>query len=369
MSMNFFLNTKIITGENCVIKNSAELKKLGDRCMIVTGGSSAEKCGALNDVLFALQEEKIAYVIYNEIRQNPTAESCIRGGKKAREYGARFIIGIGGGSPLDAAKACAVAAANPDADEDYLYSLKWENAPLKTVAVGTTAGTGSEVTGVSVLTDSHGRKRSFRAESTYPVLSFGDYRYTSFMPDRLTRSTAVDALSHSLESFFNRTANEMSVCFALRGVKTALPVLRKIAAEGTENLSREDREALYSASLFGGLAISVTGTAFPHALGYFLTENHGIEHGTACGVFLNEFIDHNMNAAPAECETLFREVQTDSRELKDIISSVLPEISVKLSDEDIAELSPRWVNNRGLNKTFGTPDAEFVNSMLRRLFC
>lgn len=368
MNMNFYLNTKLITGKNCVRDNSAEFKKLGDRCLIVTGKNSAEKCGALGDVIYALEKEKISYVIYNEICQNPTARVCLEGGRIAKETGARFVVGIGGGSPLDAAKACAAAAAAENPDEDYLYRAKWEKAPLKIVAVGTTAGTGSEVTGVAVLTDSNGRKRSFRTESTFPVLSLGDWRYTEFMSDRLTRSTAVDALSHSLESYLNKTANDITKCFASAGIAEALPVLDKISYGGTETLSGEDREKLYNASLYGGLAISVTGTAFPHALGYFLTENYGVEHGTACGVFLNEFIDYNLKSAAAECEKLFKSAGTDAVQLKRIISAVLPEINVKLTKEDVKELSPRWENNRGLNKTFGTPGVEFVNSMLERLF-
>lgn len=366
--MNFFVNTKVITGVDCVKNNSEKLGSFGDRCLIVTGASSAKKCGALDDVISALNAQGVKYEIYDKICQNPTVESCFEAGLIANSIGADFILGIGGGSPLDASKAIAVVAANPDISEEKLYSMQWENQPLPVVAVGTTAGTGSEVTSVAVITNSKGFKKSFRNDLTYPVLSLGDPKYTQSLSDSFTRSTAVDALAHCVESFFNRSANDISKVFAVAGVRKLFRVFDKIISDGTQNLTLEDREQLYNASLLGGYAISVTGTAFPHALGYFLTENYGVAHGTACAVFLNKFIEYNSAVKPELTAEFFEETGLILQSFKSAVSAVTPEINVSLTDEDIKNLSPRWQNNAGLKRNWGDIDSDFVNALLRKLF-
>ena len=368
MNMNFYVNTKVITGADCVRENADKISRFGRKCLIVTGAVSAKKSGALDDVLYALALQGIEYTIYDKIQQNPTVESCFEAGRLAYEKAVDFILGIGGGSPLDASKAIAVVAANPEISEAKLYSMEWAEKPLPVVAVGTTAGTGSEVTSVAVITNSTGLKKSFRNDFTYPALSFGDPKYTLSLSDSFTRSTAVDALAHCVESFFNRSANDMSKNFAIAGTRKLFKVFSKIIASGTESLTLADREELYNASLFGGYAIAVTGTAFPHALGYFLTENYGIAHGTACAVFLNEFIDYNIDVNPELADEFLSEIRFSADEFKAVVSAVTPEIAVNLSDGDIAELSPRWEGNAGLRRNWGNADAEFVNSLLRKLF-
>lgn len=366
--MNFFVNTRVITGVDCIKNNSERFGSFGEKCLIVTGASSAKKCGALDDVVSALKSQGVRYEIYDKIQQNPTVESCFEAGRLAYEIGAEFVVGIGGGSPLDASKAIAVVAANPDASEEMLYAMQWANQPLPVIAVGTTAGTGSEVTSVAVITNSKGFKKSFRNDLTYPVLSFGDPKYTMSLSDSFTRSTAVDALAHCVESFFSRSANDISKVFAVAGVRKLLKAFDKIITEGTEKLTTDDREQLYNASLLGGYAIAVTGTAFPHALGYFLTENYGIAHGTACAVFLNEFIEYNSTVRPELTAEFFDEIRLDKEAFRAAVEAVTPAINVSLSDDDIVKLSPRWENNASLKRNWGDFDAQCVNSVLRKLF-
>ncbi|MBR6532142.1 MAG: iron-containing alcohol dehydrogenase [Clostridia bacterium] len=368
MNMNFYVSTKVITGIDCVRDNADKIAVFGKKCLIVTGETSAKKCGALDDVVSVLESHGVKYEIYDKICQNPTVESCFEAGLIAHGFGADFILGIGGGSPLDASKAIAVVAANPDISEEKLYAMQWANQPHPVVAVGTTAGTGSEVTSVAVITNSKGLKKSFRNDLTYPVLSLGDPKYTMSLSDSFTRSTAVDALAHCVESFFNRSANDISKIFAVAGVKKLISVFDKIISDGTQSLTLEDREQLYNASLLGGYAIAVTGTAFPHALGYFLTENYGVAHGTACAAFLNEFIEYNSQVKPELTAEFFDEIRMEKEDFKSAIASVMPEINVHLTEEDIAELSPRWKNNAGLKRNWGDVDTDFVNSLLKNLF-
>ena len=368
MNMNFYVPVQIITGKGCVAANSSVFKNAGTRCLIVTGKSAAKKCGALDDLIAVLTDAGIGHAVFDGIEQNPSYASCLAAATVAKDTGANFIVGIGGGSPLDAAKAIAVLATCTDTSADALFSMKWDAAPLPVIAIGTTAGTGSEVTPVAVITNPEGRKLSIRASSIYPIAALGDPTYTTSLSPAFTRSTALDALAHCLESYFNRTANDISKIFAQRGITILAKMLKKTVACDTDPLSYEDREELYIASLYGGLAIGVTGTAFPHALGYFLSEQYSIPHGNACAVYLEDFIAYNVATAPEEADALFAALGITADELIGLIRANLPSVDVALSREDVNALAPRYENNKSLNKCLGTVDREFAVSLLEKLF-
>ena len=115
--MEFYMPSRLVTGEGCVQKNASGLAALGRRCLIVTSGSGARRSGALNDVEHALEQQGIAFSLFDGITPNPAVADCEAAGKEAVAFGADFVLGIGGGSALDAAKAAAVFAANPDMTE------------------------------------------------------------------------------------------------------------------------------------------------------------------------------------------------------------------------------------------------------------
>ena len=368
VDMNFYVPVNIITGKGCLAANAAIFQKTGKRCLIVTGRHAAKKSGALSDLVAILDKAEIAYSVFDDIEQNPSYHSCLAAAQVAKNVGAEYIIGIGGGSALDAAKAIAVLAACTDTSSDALFSMKWDAKPLPIIAIGTTAGTGSEVTPVAVITTPNGRKVSVRAPSLYPIAAFGDASYTMSLSPDFTRSTALDALAHCLESYFNRTANDISRLFAKRGIDILSKMLERTVDCDKAPLSFTDREALYIASLYGGLAISVTGTAFPHALGYFLSEQYAIPHGNACAIYLEEFINYNEAVAPEESASLFASLGLTAKALIGLIKSNLPQIDISLSEEKIAELSPRYENNKSLKKCYGTADRAFAEALIRKLF-
>ena len=147
--MQLYMPTKVYSEENCVINHGKELSVLGTKAMIVTGRSSAVKCGALKDVLQALGETP--YILFDRVEENPSIETVMEARQIAIENGVDFFIGIGGGSPMDASKAISLMTRNPQATEDVLY--KAEPLPHFPVAcIPTTCGTGSEVTPYAILT-------------------------------------------------------------------------------------------------------------------------------------------------------------------------------------------------------------------------
>jgi alcohol dehydrogenase class IV len=174
MQFKFQLATRVFLGTGCIRQNREELLKLGKKAVIITGRNSAKASGALNDIIEILREASLEYHVYDKIENNPTLENVREAGLEAKSFGADFVIGIGGGSPLDAAKAVAVLAVN-SIQPSELYTNTFENKPLPIAAIPTTAGTGSEVTPYSILNRNDlETKMSFGNEDTFPKIAFMD---------------------------------------------------------------------------------------------------------------------------------------------------------------------------------------------------
>ena len=368
MNLNSFMPVKLVTGQGCVRASAKELAKLGKVCLIVTGKTAAKKSGALQDVTDTLDGNGQKWVLFDAIGQNPRLTDCVAAAEKAIAAGADFILGIGGGSALDAAKCIAVLAANPGMTQAQLYAFDWANAPLKIAAVGTTAGTGSEVTKVSVITTPDGRKKSFHHEAIFPALSLGDPNYTMSLPPMVTRATAVDVLAHCAESFFSRSANHLSRCYAVEGIRLLLGVFRAMAENGRDDLDYDTRERLYCASIYGGLAINVTGTCFPHTMGYLLTEAFGIPHGTACAVFQKDFYEYNKTVVPQLAAEYLERIGCGEEEYLSLLEKITPPCEVSMDEALIAASHSRWIGNGSIAKCQGTFTPDMADQVLRRKF-
>ena len=356
--MKFHTPTEVFFGENCLTKH-ADMLICGKKALIVTGKTSARACGALDEVTGILTAAGVAYDVFDGMRQNPLVSDCMR----AAHTDADFVIGIGGGSPMDASKAVAILAASSGMTEEELFSGGWKNV-LPVVCVGTTAGTGSEVTPISVVTTSEGRKKSIRSEQIYPVVSYMDPRYTYALSDRFTRSTAIDALCHAAESYFSLAATDLSRGYAAHAIKMLLPAFARYDGAPTE----KDRAALMEGALYGGLAISVTGTALCHALSYFLSEDHDVPHGCACGVYLPAFMKINALAAPELYAAFFKEIGASEEDFFRAFSRMMPPLSLRLSAAEISSLAPRWNANANLQKTRGDTSPARITALLTDLF-
>lgn len=344
--MDFLLSipVKVISGEGCVLKNSEKFASFGKRCIIVTGSNSAKLSGAIDDVTAALEKENIEYTIFSKIGPNPLLSVCHEGGKKARDFNADFVIGIGGGSPLDAAKAIAVYASNESLSKEEIYNATNRKPALKLVLIGTTAGTGSEVGKVAVLTnDETGRKKSIAYDDCFPSLTFADSKYTRCMPYSVTVSTALDALSHALEGYFSSKCTDIPTMFAEKAVKLIWNGLKEL--DRTKSLpTNEMREELYYGSLYAGITLSYCGTAFPHPLGYVLTENYGIAHGTACAAFMPEFMQRAKLYEEAKTNKILSLVGENLDSFCLTIKNLTALGEIKMTKSEIENYCSRWDN-------------------------
>ena len=343
MTYDFYMPVRILGGEN-IVKHSAEmLSKFGKNCLIVTGGSGAFKSGALQDVIDALTSVNVNYRIFDKIEQNPLAATCKAGGEEARKYGCDFIIGIGGGSALDASKAVSVFAANPELDTESVYSCKFNNQPLPAVGIGTTAGTGSEISAVSVITDSEGVKRSIKGDFGYFKIVFADWRYTSSCPFKVTVSTALDAFMHASEGWLGPRCNEPAAAFAAECLPKIFFDLKRMYKSG-DLPDAEGRRTLYHASLSAGFTLNYCGTLFPHPVGYILTEHYGIPHGRACAAFFEGLVRKAEIFAPERVNSLFELFQDDKTSVISIISALADCGNIDISKDAANEYIKRWKN-------------------------
>ncbi len=363
---SFYMPVSILGGDNALEKNKNVLLSLGKKCLIVTGKASAKKSGALDALIAIFNELNIEYAIFDKITENPLTTTCYEGGKLAREINADFVFGIGGGSPLDAAKAVCVYATNPHIVNDGIYTEEVVNAPLPLALIGTTAGTGSEVSGVSVLTRENGRKQSVNGKNYYAKYVFADAKYTYSVPHYTTASTALDALSHAVESSFSPRGDFLAQQFALISVKMIYPILEKLS-KSDELPSIEDRNALYFASLYAGFALNKGGTGFPHGMGYALTEDYGIPHGLACAVFIPKYLEEAQKANKELHKAFFDAMGTSPKEFEKLVKHFC-NFDFTISEAKIKEYEIRW---EGL-KNFNNSPTPFNNKnaaiLMRSLF-
>ncbi|MBE6703088.1 MAG: iron-containing alcohol dehydrogenase [Ruminococcaceae bacterium] len=290
MNLSFFMPTRVLAGRGVIAQNADRLR-LGRHALLVTGKSSAKRSGALEDVTAALAALGIGYTVFDGITENPPLLTCFEAGQIAADAGADFVIGIGGGSPMDAAKAVAAFAANPTIQPIELYDPeKRLNPSLPIVAIPTTSGTGSEVNPYAVITLPDGeRKKTFTCDASWPRIAFVDPKYTDTLPYGTTVSTALDAFAHAMESYLSPKSSAFSEAAALFAAERIWDVLSQYPDAFTPDM----RDTLSAASTAAGMAISVTGTGFPHPLGYSLTLLDGIPHGRACAAFAEDYITYN----------------------------------------------------------------------------
>lgn len=335
MNFSIDLPVRLISGRGCLTQSSQSLI-LGKRAIIVCGGHGAAVSGALDDVCRILEATQVEYLIFDRITENPPLATCFDGGQAAHAFSADFVIGIGGGSSLDAAKAIAAFAANPAIEPEQLFdAAAIERSPLPLALIPTTAGTGSEANPYAVLTLPDGvRKRSFVHRGVWSKVSFLDPGYTNSLPHRSTISCALDAFAHGLESYLSPKSTELSAMMAMYAMRGIWDVLTRYPEHFDDNM----RETLLYCSCAAGIAISVTGTGFPHPLGYPITLIDGIPHGAACAAFDGDYIEYNERTelGQQKMQQIYTALGTTSRIMKEYLPA-LSEVELEMTEQDIAE--------------------------------
>lgn len=350
--------------EGALSRCGAIARGFGRRCFIMTSGSAAERSGALTDALNSLKAAGVEATVFPLITANPTVQQCRMAVDAIKASFSHSILAIGGGSVMDAAKATAWLAYNYVRDSEKLFAAELRREPMPLMLCGTTAGTGSEVSAVAVITDDSGKKRSIKHRHCFAKYVFADARYTDSCPRDVTVSTALDALAHAVEGYLSPACDDVSTMFA----EKALPLIAsELAALCEKDLPDKDgRDRLFDGALYAGFVLCACGTAFPHPMGYVLTEEHGIPHGQACAVFMPALLDCAKTAAPHRAARLF--ALCGGEETLRRILSTLVSADIRMTEDQLAACAERFANLPHFARVPGGFDGKRADALCRRLF-
>ncbi len=293
---------QVVFGESCLGETGAFVGSFGKHALLVTGGGPTSRCAAVEALGKILKEAGIALSHFAEVEADPSVETAEKGLALAREMKCDFVIGLGGGSPMDTAKIVAARMNNEGdiASWEGVGRIPRRSAPL--MCIPTTAGTGSEVTWAAVLTGGKRRqKMSIVSQNLYPVLAVIDPELTYSMPPDLTAATGMDAFTHAVESFVARRAWEPTRALSLKAAQLTFANLEKACADGADN---EARHAMSLASFMAGMAFTSSGLGLAHALSHAVGAHFGVPHGKANAILLPHVMRFNLES----CPELYREL-------------------------------------------------------------
>lgn len=293
-NFRFYLPTEVFAGRECV-RVHANAWVLGRKALVVTGRQGAKVSGALEDVLAVLKRWSVEATVFDGVSANPDVEQVYAG--VAAAEGCDFVVAVGGGSPMDAAKAIAWAAGADIPRETFLRRTPVTGERvLPIVAVPLTCGTGSEVTPYAIITDHVAQtKVNISGPALFPRVALLDAHYLASLPKATVCDTALDALSHAIEGAYSPRANRMTLAMSEEAIRILVPELLRLAHGEFVNLSQ-----LHYAAMLAGMVIAQTGTGLVHAMGYPLTYHKGLPHGRANGILLAGYLEFMGNT----CATL-----------------------------------------------------------------
>jgi alcohol dehydrogenase len=276
--------------------------ELGARRPLVVTDPFMQKSGTVDAALDALRAAGFDTAVFAETVPDPTTDSLVAGLEAVREHEADVLIGFGGGSSIDTAKALGLLSKQGGPMRQYKAPKRITGASLPVVAVPTTAGSGSEATQFSIISDSETNEKMLCAGPAFlPVVAVVDYELTLSMPARLSADTGVDALTHAIEAYVSRKANPFSDGFALAAITAIGQNLREVYKDGA---NREAREAMMLAATQAGIAFSNSSVALVHGMSRPLGAHFHIAHGLANAMLfpaVTEFSVAGAEARYADC--------------------------------------------------------------------
>lgn len=329
-----------------------EINRLGLTKAFVATDKDLIKFGVADKVLSVLQKAGIPYVVFSEIKPNPTVSNVKAGVKAFAESGADFILAIGGGSSIDTSKAIGIITNNPEFSDvvslEGVAPTKKKSVPI--IALPTTAGTAAEVTINYVITDEQNEKKMVCVDpNDIPAIAIVDAELMYTLPKSLTASTGLDALTHAIEGLITKGAWEMSDMFEIKAIEMITRYLETAVFEPT---NAEARNGMAVAQYIAGMAFSNVGLGVVHGMAHPLGAIFDIPHGVANALLLPVIMEYNAPAALdkyvqiAKAMNVYKENMTKEEAAKAAVDAVkalsirvgipqhLSELGIKESDLD-----------------------------------
>lgn len=294
--------TRIRFGVGAVADLAAMVRELGGSKVFLVVDPGLKQAGLLEKITAPLTTGAIPYELYDRVDPEPGLQLADNGAALARQAGADCVVGVGGGSALDVAKAISILLTNGGRAEDYIGLGKIKKAGLPKIMIPTTAGTGAEVTFTAVFINEKTKsKAGMNGDPLYPDAALLDPALTVSLPPAVTAATGIDAFTHALEAYVSNQAHALSDMYALEAIELISLNLGPAYANG-KNMAA--RSAMLMGSLLGGKALATAGVGLVHAMAYPLGGMFNIPHGLANAVLLPYVVDYNIIGAPLKYATV-----------------------------------------------------------------
>ncbi|WP_114325272.1 iron-containing alcohol dehydrogenase [Candidatus Colwellia aromaticivorans] len=302
MSNQIILPRILQIGEGASQEIASILASLNCHKPLIITDKMMVELGYVKKVVDLLTQQKIFCDVFDQTVPEPTVSSIMEGVKQVRSGDYDVIIAIGGGSPIDSAKAIAILGKYGGEMQDYKFPRQVNEAGLPLIAIPTTAGTGSEVTRFTIITDDVNDEKMLCCGMGFmPVAALVDYNLTLSLPPRISADTGIDALTHAMEAYVSQKANSYSDCQAIAAMRLIGPNLRKSYHNGSDHKSRE---AMMLGSTLAGIAFSNASVALVHGMSRPIGAFFHVPHGLSNAMLLPSVTGFSISAAPekyADC--------------------------------------------------------------------
>lgn len=315
-AFTYYSPTEIFFGQGKIQEIGKVTKKYGRKALLVTGKGKTSEI-AVKVVKPLLEVEGITTRHFDGVLPNPTTDIVTAGASIVGEFGAEVIIGLGGGSAMDTAKAIAVEASHPGTAWDYnCHTEGPTEKTLPIIAVGTTAGTGSQVTQCAVITQAENKDKSaIWNKNIFPKAAIVDPELTKLMPESVTAQTGFDAFCHNFEAYLSVNTSPMVEIMALEAIRMIIEYLPRALKDGED---MEARSKMAWADTLGGLTNSNAGVTLPHGLGMQVGGHcPQVTHGQALAVFYPAFTRYTWKNAVEKFATVGRILNPDLEKVGD----------------------------------------------------
>ena len=302
MNFRFHIPTTVESGAGISKSCGSYLKEVGAQRIFVVTDKGIRQAGLLDTITASLQEAQLEFTIFDKTEANPSAGSIMSGLEQCKAYAADHVLAVGGGSSIDTAKGIAVMANNEGNILDYEGVGKLPRAGLPLMVIPTTAGTGSEVTASTIVTNSETQfKAAVISPYIFPNWALLDAELTIKLPQSITAATGMDALTHAIESYTSKSATPMSQAMALHAIRMIGRSLPRAYFVGSDLAARE---AMLVASMIAGAAFAQSRLGNVHAISHTLGGVFNIPHGIANATLLPFVMQFNRPA----CEERMRDI-------------------------------------------------------------
>lgn len=295
MSNTYYFPSTVLMGAGAIESVPGEIKNLNVKKAIVITDNVLVKVGIVGKVLAVLDRENIEYVVFSDVKPNPTVKNVEDGYKVLKDNNCDFIISIGGGSPQDAAKGVGILGTNGGRLVDYngVHLSKHKSLPI--VAINTTAGTASEATINYVITDEERKvKMVIVDKNSMASVAVNDANLMVDMPKSLTAATGMDALTHAIEGYVSTGATAFTDMFNLEAIKVIYANLKQSVEDG-KNI--EAREQMAYGQFVTGMGFSNGGLGIVHSMAHQLGGFYDLPHGVCNAILLPHIMEYNMDVA------------------------------------------------------------------------